>query len=402
LKQIRRFIQKGTALLPAEIKSLKQNKTLVVITSHPITGRVVQFYKAKKLFSWMVIIPFIIAFSYIFLIQTPVYESSARILVEQDESPTSSQPAGVWGPTHAAPPFEVFLTREYIVSREVMNSIDKNLQIKEYYQSKRVDGLSRLGATTQAKFLKYYRSKVTAVVDPETTEILITASAFDPLMAKKILQAIVRDTKEFVNRVSNTMAKKQYKFAHMKLKLAKDKLFESSRDLIKWQNENGLFDPKETAQVVSTVMAKLKGTLVEKQTEYITYSAFMQPNSNKLITLQEEIKALKEQITQQTNLLLGKKEQNGKLNKIMSEFELLQLQVKFAQAEYEASQQAFDAAATNLAKNHNMVVVVEHPNLPDEISKPLPFYDLTNVLIVLLILFALTKMAVIIVKEHID
>jgi capsular polysaccharide transport system permease protein len=401
LKQLRQFIKRGTALLPVEIKSLRQNKALAIIMSHPITIRLTRFYIAKKLFSWMVLIPLLAAFVYIFFLQTPVYESSARILIEQDES-SQAQTPGILGTSHVATPFEVYLTREYIISREAMSIVDKNLQIMNYFQSKKVDGFSRLGNTTQAKFLKYYRSKVKAVVDPETTEILINASAFDPEMAKKILQEIIVSTKEFVNRVSNTMAKKQYNFAHMKLKLAKDKLFESSRDLIKWQNENGLFDPKETAQVVSSVMAKLKGTLVEKQTELITYSAFMQPSANKLITLQEEIKALKNQITQQTNLLLGKKEQNGKLNKIMSEFELLQLQVKFAQAEYEASQQAFDAAATNLAKNQNMVIVVEPPNLPDEISKPLPLYDLTNVLVVLLILFALTKMAIIIVKEHID
>lgn len=401
MKQLRRFIQKGTALIPAEIKSLKQHKALLTITSHPFTGKLVRFYKAKRLFSWMVLFPFLLAFMYIFFIQTPVYESSARILVEQDEPPQPTNP-GVLGSNRAATPAEVFLTREYVLSREVMNVVDKNLQLKQYFQSKRVDGFSRLGHATQAKFLGYYRSKVKAVVDPETTEILISASAFDPEMAKKILQEIIVSTKNFVNRVSNTMAKKQYNFAHMKLKLAKDKLFEASRDLIKWQNENGLFDPKETAQVVSSVMAKLKGTLVEKQTEFITYSAFMQPSSNKLITLKEEISALKDQITQQTNLLLGKKEQSGKLNKIMSEFELLQLQVKFAQAEYEASQQAFDAAATNLAKNQNMVVVIEPPNLPDEIAKPIPLYDLTNVLVVLLILFALTKMAIIIVKEHID
>jgi capsular polysaccharide transport system permease protein len=272
----------------------------------------------------------------------------------------------------------------------MLNKLEEKMTIKAHFQAKNIDVLSRLSRSArQDHFLNYYRHKVNAVVDPETYEIILQASAFTPLEAQQLLTAIIIHTKEFVNRVSNTMAKKQYRFAQMKLHLAKKKLFEAGKAVIKWQNQNGLFDPKETAQVVSSVMAKLKGTLVEKQTEYITYSSFMQPSSNKLITLQEEIKALKEQITQQTHLLLGKKEENGKLNKILSEFEWIQLQSKFAQAEYEAAQQAFDTAVLNVIKNQNMVIVIEPPNKPDEATSPAPFRDLVHVMVALLILFGL-------------
>ncbi|MGQ3887478.1 hypothetical protein ACQUW5_00420 [Legionella sp. CNM-1927-20] len=403
MKQLRRIIKRGTDLIPLEIKSLQQHKTYLAFKSHPISERFFIFVRARKLFSFLVLFPWFIAAFYILCIQTPVYESSAKILVERDDQrdPINST-MGMWSGGNAAPS-EIYLTREYIISREILSHIEQRFGIKDHYQSKKNDFLSRLDKkATQSEFLKYYRNKVTAVVEPETYEIIITAAAFTPEAAKKIVTEIIQDTKQFVNKVSNTLAKKQYAFAKMKLGLAKDKLFQAGKDVMEWQNQNGLFDPKETAQVVSSVMAKLKGTLVEKQTELITYSSFMQPNSNKVVTLTEEIKALKEQIEQQTNLLLGNKEKNGKLNKIMTDFEWVQLQLKFAQAEYQAAQQAFDAAAINLAKNQNLLIEIERPNLPDEPSKPLPFYDLVNLLFFLLIIFVLTKMAVIIIKEHRD
>lgn len=298
---------------------------------------------------------------------------------------------------------EIYLTREYIVSREILSHIAQRYGVKEHYQSSHNDLLSRLKKRpSQEEFLSYYRQMVKAVVSPETYEIVVTASAFSPEAARRLLTEIITEAKQFVNKVSNTLARKQYRFAKLNLGLAKEKLFQTNKDVLKWQNQNGLFDPKETAQVVSTVMAKLKETLVEKQTEYITYSAFMQPNSNKVLTLREEIKALKEQIEKQTSLLLGNKEKNGKLNKIMTDFEWLQLQSKFAQAEYQAAQQAYDMAAINLSKNQNLLILIESPNLPDEASKPLPFFDLVNLLFLLLILFVLTKMAIIIIKEHRD
>ncbi|RUQ91049.1 hypothetical protein ELY11_00560 [Legionella septentrionalis] len=402
LRKFRHIIKRGTALIPVELKSLQQNKTYLVLRSHPLAERVIYFVKKRTLLSLLVIFPWLIAAFYVLLLQAPVYQSTAKILVEKDEKDPMNISMGILGGGHAAPS-EIYLAREHVSSREVLENVEKQVGIKQHFQSRQVDFLSRLNkSATQSSFLKYYRQKVNAVVDPETNEIIISASAFTAQKAKQLLAAIILQTKEFVNRVSNTLAKKQYSFAKMKLHLAKEKLFEARKNVIEWQNQNGLFDPKETAQVVSSVMAKLKGTLVEKQTELITYSSFMQANSNKVVTLQEEIKALKAQIERQTSILLGQKEKNGKLNKIMSDFEWVQLQLQFAQAEYQAAQQAFDAAAVNLAKNQNLVIEVEPPNLPDEPISPKPLFDLVNYLCVLLILFVLTKMAIIIVKEHID
>ncbi|WP_419421113.1 hypothetical protein ACNVED_07390 [Legionella sp. D16C41] len=403
MKQLRRIIKRGTDLIPLEIKSLQQHKTYLALRSHPLSERAFIFVKTKRLFSSLVLFPWLIAAIYILFIQSPLYESNARILVERDDSrDLINTNTGIWSGGNAAPS-EIYLTREYIVSREILSHIEQRFGIKSHYQSKKNDFLSRLNIkATQNQFLNYYRNKVSAVVEPDTYEIIIKVAAFTPEAAKKILTEIIKETKQFVNKVSNTLARKQYSFAKMKLGLAKNKLFQAGKDVMAWQNQNGLFDPKETAQVVSAVMAKLKGTLVEKQTELITYSSFMQPNSNKVVTLTEEIKAIKEQIEQQTNLLLGDKEKHGKLNKIMTDFEWIQLQLKFAQAEYQAAQQAFDAAAINLSKNQNLLIQIEAPNLPDEPSRPVPFYDLTNLLFLLLLLFVLTKMAIIIVKEHRD
>lgn len=403
MKHLKRFIKRGTALIPVDVKSLQQNKALCQIKAHPYTLWVSRFVKAKPLLSFLVILPWLLAAFYILIIKSPVYQSSAKILIEKaDQNEQGSAYMGLLTSSHV-PPSENYLTRDYILSREMLAKVEKNLNIKQHFQSKKADFFSRLNKhASKSDFLAYYRDRVSASVDPETNEILVTASAYTPEKAKVLLSEVLHHTKNFVNQVSNTLAKKQYDFAEMKLKLAKEKLFQTGKDMIAWQNQNGMFDPKEAAQVVSSVMAKLKGSLVEKQTEYITYSSFMQPNSNKLITLQEEINALKQQIERQTSILLGKKEHNGKLNQIVSEYEWFQLQQKFAQAEYQAAQQAYDAAAINLAKNQNVVIEIEHPDLPDQPVSPIPLYDLTNILLLLIILFVLAKMAITIVREHID
>ncbi|GGI77233.1 hypothetical protein GCM10007966_02440 [Legionella impletisoli] len=369
------------------------------VKNNTLIERLSAFIKSNLLFSLLVLIPWLFAAVYILLIKAPLYESNAKILIGKSESKISNSPLlGGYEPAS-----ENYLTRDYILSREILTKVEQHFPIKEHFQSKYGDLFSRLSSnSSQNAFLDYYRSKVSAVVDTETNEIVIKAKAFTPEASKKILDAIILQTREFVNQVSNTLFQKQYDFANLKLQHAKEKLFKSSKELIEWQNQNGVFDPKETAHVVSSAMAKLKSTLVEKQTELITYSSFMQPNSNKIVTLQSEIDALKTQIKHQSNILLGKAKEQSKLNKMMSDFEWIQLQSKFAQVEYQAAQEAFDAAESNLLKNQNIVIEIEPPNLPDEASSPQPFYDLMNILFILLILYVLAKMTILIVKEHID
>jgi len=403
LKQLRKIIKRGTALIPVDSKSLDKHRDFLQFNYQFYRKHIFQFLKTKKLFSWLVVYPWLLVAFYVVFLQTSVYQSSARILIEKDEQIDSRpMPMGFMG-NNSVTSSENYLTSKHIQSRELLNKLEKKIAIKSHFQSKKVDFLSRLSLNTSYYgFLKYYRKKVFAVVDPETNEIVITASAFSPEKSKEILAEIIKQTKTFVNHVSNTLANKQYQFAKMKLHFAKEKLFEARKSLIEWQNQNGMFDPQEAAKVVSSVMAELKGKLVQKQTEFITYSSFMQPNSNKIVTLKEEIHALKEQIERQTRILLGKKEKDGKLNQVMFDFEWVHLQLRFAQAEYQAAQQAYDAAAINLAKNQNIVIEIEKPNIPDEASSPHRFVDLTNVLVILLILFVLTRMSIILVREHMD
>ena len=99
---------------------------------------------------------------------------------------------------------------------------------------------------------------------------------------------------------------------------------------------------------------------------------------------------------------MSKREDDGHLNQIMSDYEWIQLKLKFAQAEYRSAQQAFDAAAVNVAKQKNSVIEIESPNLADEYEYPKKFYELTNLFILLLVLFFLIKMTINIVQEHID
>lgn len=367
--------------------------------------RVALWLQRNKPFYRVVLIPWLIAACYIGLIQSPQYESDAKILIEHDDDKTPfNLSLGLLGNSASGNSSTTVLTQEFIMSREMFATMQHLLDIKNHYQSKKIDWFSRLEKNpTQKDLLRYYQKKFTAVVDPETNEINISVRAFTPQDAKKFIIAVIEQSKNFVNRVSNSLADKQFHFAKLQLHLAKQKLFAAEKSILEFQNSHGMFDPKETARVVAEVMAQLKGDLVKKQTELITFESYMQPESSKVVAIKEEIEALKNQIERQTNELLGRRDgEKNKLNQIMVDYEWQELHLKFAQAEYQSAQQAYDSSNINLAKQLNMVIEVAAPNLPDDYEYPHIFYDLVDIFILLVIIFLLGKMTFIIIQEHVD
>lgn len=360
-------------------------------------------FMRKHAFLSIVVFPWVISGAYMLLIESPLYESTAKVLIEKSNQDSNmSISIGLLGNNDESSN-NTYLTQDYIRSRDMMGLLEENLNFIEYFKSHSIDFLSRLKKDPKQKdLLKYYQKKVLAEYDPTTKELLIATRAYDPDYAKKMLEQVLFHTRIFVNRVANTLANDQYEFAAKQLKIAKKKLYDAEKAIMAFQNSHGLFDPKQAVQVISEVMAQLKAKLVEKQTDLITLSSYMRPNSSKIVALKEEVKALKQQIKNQTTSLLGNAQQERKLNSVLTDYEWLQLSLKFATLEYEATQQAFDAAKVKLAKQQNLVIEVTSPNLPDDYAYPQISYQLINIFILLLMLFGLVKMAVMVVQEHRD
>jgi capsular polysaccharide transport system permease protein len=149
------------------------------------------------------------------------------------------------------------------------------------------------------------------------------------------------------------------------------------------------------------VMAKLKEKLVSKQTELLTLSAFMQPKASKIISLKEEISALKKQLEEQTSILIGQNH-NETLNTLLADYQWKELSLKFASAEYEAAQKAFELASLDVSKQQNILVILSPPTKPDVKSEPQILFNLMIAFMGLGLLYVIIKMAWLIIEEHTD
>jgi capsular polysaccharide transport system permease protein len=373
------------------------------LQSSLLVSNIRQLVIAKPML-FTIVLPWLVALFYLTLLKSPIYESSARILIEKNEQDNglminlgflgqSGQGGG--GSKNTA------LTKEFILSRDMYQHLNKELRLKEHFQSNIIDFPSRLSKDAKDKKIQdYYKSMIEATIDPITNEISIYTRAYDPIYAYRLNKEVIEESRVFANRVSNSLAAEQYGFTEKQLKLAKNKLYKAEKDILAFQNQYGMFDPEQTVKEVSIAMAKMKGQLIEKQTSLIALSSFMDSKASKIIALKKEVLAIKDQIKKQTEDLLGKRK--DPLNSLFAKFSWLKLNLKFAGAEYEASQQALNIAKVNLNKQQDLVIEVLSPQIPDDSEYPRLLLDLFTFFIALLVFYAIGRMSYIIVQEHID
>lgn len=357
----------------------------------------------RRSFSGYVLLPLFIYACYMLFWQSPIYESNAKISIENNDSNTTLMlNIGFMGQSGSDDMRNAYLTKSFIESYELLETLDKKHDYLSKVSSQKVDFFSRLSKhSSHQEQLDYFRKHITVSFDQETSELVISLEAFDPHDAKEFLDEIIELTKPFINHISNSLAVKRYEFSRKQLEKYKQKLYLAEVDLIKFQNEHGIFDPQETAREVSMVMAKLKERLIGKQTELLTFSAFMQENSSKIISLKEEINAIKKQLEEQTNTLIGNNH-NETLNALLADYQWKELTLKFSSTEFEAAQKAYELASLDLAKQQNVLVVLSVPSYPDEKSQPKVLFNVLIAFCLLSFVYVIVKMAWLIIEEHTD
>ncbi|WP_066015077.1 hypothetical protein [Endozoicomonas atrinae] len=119
-----------------------------------------------------------------------------------------------------------------------------------------------------------------------------------------------------------------------------------------------------------------------------------------IITLKQRISALESQLAKEKIQLASN--DGTALNDLVARQEALQLDLRLATEAYSATLMALEKARTEASRKIKQLVVVSSPQLAEDATYPKAGYNLTNILLLLLLAFALLRMARATVREHRD
>ena len=218
----------------------------------------------KASFIAMVLAPTFIGFAYLECLASNEYVSEAQFTVRSGSGSgnsmqdiISSMTASVGLESRYASQ-DVFIVSDYIRSRTIIEDLGGKYQVTRLFSKPSIDFFSRLNKSAALEQAwKYWRRKVSAIIDTPSGIVTLEVRAFDPHEAFNLAQNILARAEGLLNAISERSRRDTLSRAEQEVTLAQERLEQSRVELLDFRTRNSIIDPGLSAKSVSENLTKL-------------------------------------------------------------------------------------------------------------------------------------------------
>ena len=347
------------------------------------------------------ILLFVLAVTYTMIIKSELYESKTILMVRDMSSSAGASSLGLTllGVGSSSQLQDSMVVQEYLMSLDIFLLLDKEFKLIKHYKSDKLDFVERLSSNaTMEKTFEFYKKRLIINYDEVSGLLHLSYAHTDPQTAKAILEFMVSSVEHALNEFNRRKAKKHLKFIEIEYDKNKQNMDKSSNILEEYQNKHLLLDPTNKASSSSAIIANLEATLTQKRIEYKTKSSYLNSDNYEIVQLKTEINEIASSLANAKKGLTGHSE--GRLNKILFEYEKLKLQVEFDIEVYKNTLIQLETSKIDVLKEAKTLSVVSKPNLPDGYTYPNKPKVFITLVIVMLLGYGIFSMLGAIIKDH--
>jgi capsular polysaccharide transport system permease protein len=324
---------------------------------------------------FVVALPCLLVLIYTTLIATKRYVATFQVTY-QVYQPVTSIGAGLQPTTPSSSDAIDYGTviDEYVASPALAAELDRQLQLRAYYSSSKIDWTSRLARhATDEQYFSYYSGHV-SVSEGFGGYVTISVQGFDPAFTLKLAQTIDADTNAMLDGIAAQARNAEVTAATAALGDASDQLDQANDALTAFRNQHGDLDPSQIATEIGTIEGALYGQMAAVKAQLAQAMANMQPNNSQIVQLNLQIQALQQQIDSERQRLASGDGQTNYSN-VVADYQTLLSKQQLALTNYQAAQQGLMAAKADAAREQYYVVDFVAPTLPDRPTAPNPLID---------------------------
>ena len=349
-------------------------------------------------------VPTICAFLYFSFFASPMYISQASFAVRKAEGnapAVSGIAAAMLASSGGLAGTDPFIINDYIQSLDIVQDIDKELELIQHYTARNHDVFSRLWQKpTQDELLRYWRRVMVPQLSRDTGIISVEARAYSPEMAQKIAQAVLVRSEALVNAMNERLQNDAVELAHKEVKRAEERVKAAQRALKEFRNLHAMLDPKTTAGGLQDIVAKLEAEATALRTKIAETSAYMRDNTPVLKSLRQRLVAVESQLAREKQRVAGTSASESNLNSLVAGYEELSMEAEFAQQQLVSAMSTLETARIQQATQSRYVVAYQQPTLPDESLYPRPLLFTLYTFLSLLIALGLLSLIWASIREH--
>ena len=306
---------------------------------------------------------------YCFVIGRDRYTAVSEFVIQQ-AMPLEGSSASVLAGSAAAPQVLTSLVdgqylQVYLESFEVKTLLfPDGKKLEQDYSIKFPDLLTGLPANSSApNQLEFYRKQLSAAPQPLSGSVVLTTSGFTPEQAFNLNNALLKQSRRFVNEVNQSINADQNQFARKEVQIAELNLKASTRKLELFREKHGNLSVETEQATTSSFISGLESQLVElKVEEAALRRQYRDPNAPEVAFVADQVKELEFQIRQERERSVSKDGRD--LNTLVLEEAELISDVEFATTNLQSARLAADNSRRESQRQLKFVVVLSQPQLP--------------------------------------
>jgi capsular polysaccharide transport system permease protein len=295
---------------------------------------------------------------------------------------------------------DTLAVRDFILSRDMLQLLEKEYHFRERFQSPSIDWISRLAAdATFEDAYEYYEHVVSVDHDSNSGVLTLRVRAFSPEYSQQLSRSILQQGEKMVNQLSERARVDQTKLARAEVKSAEQRLTKARQVIVKLQQEHSEFSPQASATEAMNLRSQLQGELANARAELMQAKAFMQPNAPRVVALNSRVQSLSAQVSQESRRLVNPGAEKG-LNTTFAKFDEAMIEKEFAQSAYESALASLEVARTEASRQHRYLATIARPSIADEETHPKRFRAVLTIFVLSVMLFGIGSLLVATVREH--
>jgi capsular polysaccharide transport system permease protein len=310
-------------------------------------------------FGLFVALPLLIVLLYVELIATPLYQGEAVFTVQTSGQAAASPTAGLFAVGGASSTIaDAFKAREFILSRPMMDYMERRYGLLSHFDTYKMDPLTRLRSPLgfNRDPYPYYLKRVRVQVDVQEGILKLYVDGRTKADAIRFGNGILAAAEAHVNQVSQKMTDDQISALTQDVQSAERQVADTRRSLAMVQARRGELSPEQTAATVYQLISQLDLQRADAERERDSLLDQGLTNSPLLPRLNARVAELKSQIAEQRRRLASPG--GASLATTLNEYEGASSRKEIAQARWQSTLNTLQQAYLRILQDRRYFVII--------------------------------------------
>lgn len=365
-------------------------------------------HRNKLLWSFVlcVIMPLIAATAYYAAIATDRFASRAGFSIRGID--TSAGIDGIGALTGLASSgsttSDSYIVLSYLASRELVEAVDDQLDLRGAYSASDVDLLSRLPPDANVEdFLIYWKMRINTQFDPSTGIIEFEVQSFSQEHARDIADAVLGLTQALVNDLSANARSDALKFAREEVELQEVRLRNALGAIRDFRVSEQSVDPSASAALEIQLIASLESRLIDINARISALRQTLDEDAPSLNALRRNSEALAAQIVERRQAIGSNLLDDAGISAVTQQlalYEELEVERSLAQQAYASALVSLEQARRDADRQQRYLAIHLRPQVAQSAEYPRSLRNMLVLSFALLAAWGIGALLTYSVRDH--